>query len=83
MQTTTIKVSSQGQITIPKEWRETLGVKPGETIVAKLKIWLENKALILTPKPDSWVDSVAGTAKGAWGKNSEDYIKEERQNWNK
>ncbi len=38
------KISSKGQVTIPKEVRETLGVKPGDLV----KYEIENGAVSIT-----------------------------------
>jgi len=79
----TLKVSPQGQITIPKAWRKALEIKPGTTkLVAYLTDLLKTKALTLQPKPKSWADQVAGTGKGLWG-DSDEYIKKERDSWEK
>ncbi len=41
----------------------------------------EPKTLTLTPKPASWVDRVAGTGKGLWGKNVDQYVDNIRNDW--
>lgn len=50
-----VKTSSKGQIVIPKEIRDALGIKPGSI----LNIRLENKRIILEPvssPPDIFVE---------------------------
>jgi len=44
----TAKVSSKGQITLPKELRERLGLKPGERIILKV----EDNRVTLEKLPD-------------------------------
>lgn len=43
---------------------------------------IKTKNLILKPKPKNWVEEVAGTGKGMWGKSSK-YLEKERNTWNK
>ncbi|NJD76909.1 MAG: AbrB/MazE/SpoVT family DNA-binding domain-containing protein [Candidatus Methanoperedens sp.] len=45
---TTVTVSSKGQIVIPKKLRETLGLTTGN----KLKVFQENKKIILVIEPE-------------------------------
>ncbi len=78
----TLKVSSQGQLTIPKSWRSLLNLKPGGKIVASLIDLVKGKSLLLTTQPKSWVKEVVGTGEGLWGK-SEKYLEKERGSWNK
>ena len=80
MKVTTLTISPQGQITIPKQWRTLLGLQKGAKAIAWLEKKLKNKALVLTPQPESWIDAVAGTGKDLWG-DSAKYIKKERAQW--
>jgi AbrB family looped-hinge helix DNA binding protein len=45
---TTVTISSRGQIVIPKKIREILGLSMGN----KLKVFQENKKIILVAEPD-------------------------------
>lgn len=45
---TTVTVSSRGQVAIPKKIRETLGIIMG----SKLKVFQENKKIILVAEPE-------------------------------
>jgi AbrB family looped-hinge helix DNA binding protein len=45
---TTVTVSSKGQVVIPKKIREMLGLTPGH----KLKVFQENKKIILIAEPE-------------------------------
>jgi AbrB family looped-hinge helix DNA binding protein len=76
-----ITISPQGQITIPKAWRDLLGLNAGKKLVISLVDWVKGKALVIHPEPKSWADYVAGTGKGLWGKDSDAYIKQERDSW--
>jgi len=69
------KVTSKGQITIPKEVREKLGVHPGEDVGFEEKgdMILIRKALTKSPF-DPWV----GQLKHLKGKRSDDVVREIR-----
>lgn len=79
--TYTLTVSSQGQILIPSLIRKHLGIAPGSQI--KIRPTLQGRVPIATLEPPvSWVDRVAGIAKGVYGKG-EEYIQNERKTWDK
>ena len=69
------KVTSKGQITIPKEIRERLGVRPGESVgfEEKENLLVISKALTKSPF-DKWV----GNLKHLEGKRSDDLVREAR-----
>jgi antitoxin PrlF len=71
----TAKVTSKGQITIPKKIRDRLGVRPGEGIGFEEKdgVMLIKKAMTMSPF-DKWV----GKLKHLKGKRSDDLVKEAR-----
>ncbi|KKQ37275.1 MAG: hypothetical protein US54_C0039G0001 [Candidatus Roizmanbacteria bacterium GW2011_GWA2_37_7] len=78
--TTHITISPQGQITIPKSWRNALNVKKGTKIIAHLKKTSQGVAVILSPQPENWTDLVAGSGTGLWS-DSDTYISKERSSW--
>ncbi|MEK7160797.1 MAG: AbrB/MazE/SpoVT family DNA-binding domain-containing protein [Patescibacteria group bacterium] len=80
MNTAILTVSPQGQITIPVEWRQMLDLYKGAQVVAYIREGIK-KSLLLSPKPKSWTQTVAGTGANLWG-NSDDYLKKERAEWN-
>ena len=80
MESATLTVSSQYQITIPKKIREALGIKPGQKLWVWVQKWLKSKALTITPKPKSLADYTLGLGKGLWG-NPDEYIQKERDSW--
>jgi len=69
------KVTSKGQVTIPKEVREKLGVHPGEAVGFEEKdgVLVMTKAVITSPF-DKWV----GRLTHLKGKRSDDLVKEAR-----
>lgn len=75
-----LTVSPQGQITIPKIWRDQLKLKSGVKVIAWIEEKLKTKILTLIPHPKNWTDIVAGSGKGMWG-NSDEYIQNERNQW--
>ena len=71
----TTKVTSKGQVTIPKEVREKLGVRPGEAVGSEEKdgVLITTKAATKSPF-DKWV----GRLTHLKGKRSDDLVKEAR-----
>ena len=71
----TARVTSKGQVTIPKEVRERLGVQPGEDIGFEEKNGLFVVTKVVTKSPfDKW----AGKLKHLEGQRSDDLVKEAR-----
>ena len=71
----TAKVTSKGQVTIPKEVREKLGVRPGEAVGFEERdgVLVITKAVTKSPF-DKWVGRLAHLK----GKRSDDLVKEAR-----
>ena len=69
------KVTSKGQVTIPKQVRERLGVQPGEDVSFEEKdgVIFMKKAMIKSPF-DKWV----GKLKHLKGRRSDDLVQEAR-----
>jgi AbrB family looped-hinge helix DNA binding protein len=77
--TISVKLSKKGQLIIPKEMREAIGVKEGE----KLLVTLKGTRIVLT-KPREYGRRTRGLLKGTWGRNERavgDYLKKERLSW--
>jgi antitoxin PrlF len=69
------KVTSKGQITIPKEIREKLGVHPGENVGFEERDNLLVISKVVTKSPfDKWV----GKLKHLEGQRSDDLVREAR-----
>lgn len=82
----TLTMSSQGQITIPKAWREYLGLEPGKKIWATTEEQNDQKTLTLSQKvsPDNWVEEMAGISTGKWGGSQEEIdanLRKMREEW--
>lgn len=77
----TITISPQGQITIPTSIRRSLNLRAGTKLILNIVDWIKTKAIIIQPEPKSWVDQVAGTGTGMWGKSSDAYLEKERKLW--
>lgn len=76
----TVKMSSQGQITIPKDIREMVGMVAGSELILTTNL-NSPKGITVTPKPSSWIDSVVGIAEGVYGNDSTKYIRNLRNEW--
>ncbi len=72
-----VKASSKGQVVIPKEVREKLGITPGKRILFRV---VDNHAEI-TPLPDDPIKEMRGILKG--GKSMAKALLRERQKDNK
>lgn len=69
------KVTSKGQVTIPKKVRDRLGVHPGENVGFEEKEGLLVIRKVVTKSPfDKWV----GRLKHLAGQHSDDVVREAR-----
>jgi antitoxin PrlF len=73
------KVTSKGQITIPKEIRERLGVHPGEEVGFEEK---ENLVIITKVVSKSPFDKWVGNLKNLKAQKSDDLVRKARGNEN-
>ncbi len=71
----TARVTSKGQITLPKKIRERLGVQPGEDVGFEEKDNLLVISKVVTKSP---VDKWEGTLKHLRGQRSDDLLREAR-----
>ena len=72
----TVKISSKNQVVIPKETRETLGVKAGDEIM-----FVAHRGIVyVLPRRTSLVDALKGTAMGTL-RYPKNYLKRERASW--
>jgi len=69
-----MKLSTKNQIVIPRELRETLGVKAGDKVLAVPR----RDMVILPRRPKKYSQAITGIAKGPYGPN---YLAQERENW--
>ena len=72
-----VKTSSKGQVVIPKDIREKLGITPGKKLLFRV---IENHAEV-TPLPDDPIKEMRGILKG--GKSMAKALLRERQKDNK
>ncbi len=56
----TVKTSSKGQVVIPIEIREKLGIKPGQFV----RLSLEGEKAVITPLPEDPIKALRGSLKG-------------------
>jgi len=71
-----VKTSTKGQIVIPKEIREQLGITPGTRIFFRI---VDNHAEI-TPLPDDAITALRGILKGGPSLANELLIERKRDN---
>jgi bifunctional DNA-binding transcriptional regulator/antitoxin component of YhaV-PrlF toxin-antitoxin module len=79
-QPATRTLSSKHQVTPPVALVRKLGLAPGD----KFTVGLEDGAIILRPRPRSWMDYISGSMPGYYGKTKEEvdaYLAEVRGGW--
>jgi AbrB family looped-hinge helix DNA binding protein len=69
-----VKTSSKGQVVIPKEVRDKLGIKAGNKIIVKV---VDDHAEII-PLPDNPIEALCGCLKGG-PSLAEELLKERRR----
>lgn len=69
-----VKLSSKNQIVIPRDIRNSLGVKPGDKLLAVPR----GEIVILLRKPKQYSKALTGIGEGLYPPN---YLSEERESW--
>lgn len=79
MKPVTTKLSSRGQVVLPKEMREELDLKEGDLLV----IEVDQEGLHLTPIPRRFSEWTRGLGKEVWRRagGTEAYLRRERDAW--
>ncbi len=80
MESVILPISSQGQITIPKQWREALMRKKGSNKVQLTRGADDTISLSQAPELDEWLNSLQGSAKGLYG-DPVAYVRGQRDEW--
>ncbi len=68
------KLSSKNQIVIPREAREALRIKAGDTLLVAVR----GDTVILLTKPKKYSEAVRGIGKGIYPAG---YLQSERESW--
>lgn len=74
-----VKLSKKGQIVLPSEIREKMGIEAGNNVVI-----FERGGEVVLLTPEKYSQYTMGLIKGVWGSTKEEvesYIKEERDSW--
>lgn len=74
-----VRLGRKGQIVLPKEIREALGLKEGDSLIVALE---EGQAVLLTP--ERYAALTKGILEGTWGRTREEieqYLEEDRESW--
>jgi AbrB family looped-hinge helix DNA binding protein len=74
-----LTLNQKSQIVISKGIRKSLGLKPGDRLVARV----EGNKIVLRPKPKSPMARLRGIGKGTWGTRAkiDSYIEKLRDEW--
>lgn len=74
-----VKLNKKGQLVIPQEIRDKMGIRTEGTVVIFTR---DDETILLTPQ--KYAEYTCGLMKGTWGstkKEVEAYINEERGSW--
>jgi AbrB family looped-hinge helix DNA binding protein len=73
------KVSSRGQVVLPKEIRQQLNIEQGDILL----FVLEGDTVRLFPEPDNYAEYTRGLGKEMWAElgGGERFLHEERSSW--
>jgi AbrB family looped-hinge helix DNA binding protein len=74
-----VKLNKKGQLVIPQEIREKMGIETEDTVVIFTR---GDETILLTPQ--KYAQYTCGLMKGTWGSSKEaadTYINEERGSW--
>ncbi len=74
-----VKLSRRGQLVIPKEMRDALGMKEGD----ELLVVLDGGRMVLT-RPRDYARATRGAMKGVWGRTRREvdgHLTRERRSW--
>ena len=73
-----VSLSTRGQLVIPKEARDKMGLQPGD----KLTYDVTPDKITFRKTPKSYTEYMLGLHKEVWqDEDSEEYLKRERQIW--
>jgi antitoxin ChpS len=75
-----VRLGRKGQMVLPKEVREALKLKEGDSVLIALQD--EGQAILTTPK--RYAALTRGLLRGTWGQTKEEielYIQRERASW--
>ena len=74
------KLSSKNQIVIPKEAREAMKVRGGDSLLVVVR----RGVTVIMPKPKSYADALEGLGREIWeGIDPLEYVRQERASWKK
>ncbi len=74
-----VKLSERNQMVLPREARETLGIKPGGRVV----VVVEEQGVRLLPEPENWTEYIYGLGAEVWTQlgGGEALVAAERAAW--
>ena len=76
MQIASARISTRYQVVIPKSVRESLRIRPQDTLL----FLLDGDTVILRPRPDSFTKAMHGLHKELWP-DPDDWLEKERSTW--
>jgi AbrB family looped-hinge helix DNA binding protein len=79
VKTAMVKLSRKGQMVLPKEAREQLGLQPGDMVIITIK----DGILQIAPKPKKYADYIRGLGGSLWQElgGGEAFHQKEIESW--
>lgn len=79
MNSISVKLNKHNQMTLPKEAREALGVKPG----GRVAVVVEGQTVWLLSEPENWTEYICGLGAEVWAAlgGGERFLAEVRGTW--
>ncbi len=79
VKTAVVKLSCKGQMVLPKEAREHLGLQPSDMVLRTIK----DGVIQITPQPKKYTDHIRGLGCNLWQElgGGEQFHQKERQSW--
>jgi AbrB family looped-hinge helix DNA binding protein len=77
MESISVRVSQKYQIVIPRAVRQTLDLRPEDTLL----FLISGDTVILRNRPPSFTKAMRGLHKDLWPDDSADWLEQERSAW--
>jgi len=79
VKTAIVKLSRKGQMVLPKEAREHLGLQPGDMVIITIK----DGVVQISPKPKKYAEYIRGLGCNLWQElgGGEQFHQKERESW--
>lgn len=76
-ETAKAKLSTKGQLVLPKAVREALGLQPNDTVL----FLVEGNIVTMMAEPENYTEAMRGLHAGMWPDDFDRWLREERDAW--